>query len=390
MVQKNHYKVFILFLLYFFIIDSLEIVLPLHFKEIGMATSLIGLIFSLANILRFICTITFLQKNIHEVVNVLIVFLLILTGLITYILLENIWILLIISIIIFSTKSTFNITLNPFIMRLTPIDSRGKIMGIRDIFLYVGSTLGIAISSFISINSFKKLYILFILISLIAILVNMKIEYDMEGKSENSLSKNNYKKNSIPIYPMNKTFIRFILYSFLASISGGYLFLLPIIGKSLNISNSHILGSFALTIAIASVFSLLGGIISDRYNNRLILICQSTFMIIIGYIFLNANTNVFYSIGVLFTSFLYIFSVTFSVYFFNSYTDEEGEYYWKKMIPVTLIADSIAPLFWAILWSNFGNTFSSFSLIIINIIIILIIIIMLKDDKEVRNIETIH
>lgn len=130
MVQKNHYKVFILFLLYFFLIDSLEIVLPLHFKEIGMATSLIGLIFSLANILRFICTITFLQKDIHEVVNVLIVFLLILTGLITYILLENIWILLIISIIIFSTKSTFNITLNPFIMRLTPIDSRGKIMGI--------------------------------------------------------------------------------------------------------------------------------------------------------------------------------------------------------------------------------------------------------------------
>lgn len=113
-------------------------------------------------------------------------------------------------------------------------------------------------------------------------------------------------------------------------------------------------------------------------------------MIIIGYIFLNANTNVFYSIGVLFTSFLYIFSVTFSVYFFNSYTDEEGEYYWKKMIPVTLIADSIAPLFWAILWSKFGNTFSSFSLIIINIIIILIIIIMLKDDKEVRNIGTIH
>ncbi|MCJ0925274.1 MFS transporter [Mammaliicoccus sciuri] len=385
MVQKNHYKVFILFLLYFFIIDSLEIVLPLHFKEIGMATSLIGLIFSLANILRFICTITFLQKDIHEVVNVLIVFLLILTGLITYILLENIWILL----IIFSTKSTFNITLNPFIMRLTPIDSRGKIMGIRDIFLYVGSTLGIAISSFISINSFKKLYILFILISLIAILVNMKIEYDMEGKSENSLSKNNYKKNSIPIYPMNKTFISFILYSFLASISGGYLFLLPIIGKSLNISNSHILGSFALTIAIASVFSLLGGIISDRYNNRLILICQAIFMIIIGYIFLNANTNVFYSIGVLFTSFLYIFSVTFSVYFFNSYTDEEGEYYWKKMIPVTLIADSIAPLFWAILWSKFGNTFSSFSLIIINIIIILIIIIMLKDDKEVCNNETI-
>lgn len=263
-------------------------------------------------------------------------------------------------------------------------------MGIWDIFLYVGSTLGIAISGFISINSLKKLYILFILISLIAILVNMKIEYDMEGKSENSLSKDNYKKNSIPIYPMNKTFISFIWYSFLASISGGYLFLLPIIGKSLNISNSHILGSFALTIAIASVFSLLGGIISDCYNNRLILICQAIFMIIIGYIFLNANTNVFYSIGVIFTSFLYIFSVTFSVYFFNSYTDEEGEYYWKKMIPVTLIADSIAPLFWAILWSKFGNTFSSFSLIIINIIIILIIIIMLKDDKEVRNIGTIH
>lgn len=384
MLHRNHFKVFLLFLLYFLIIDSLEIVAPLYFKELGMTAGLIGLIFSLANILRFLTTITFLQKNISEKFNVLIVFLMIFSAMIIFIISDNMWILFLLSVLIFSTRSTFNISLNPFIMRITPTDNRGKIMGIRDIFLYGGSTLGIAIAGLLSSNSFSGLYVSFIVFSLIAILINRNIDYKLNKESieesdSNTIGddKNNKK------YPINKKFISFLLLSFLSGISGGYLFLIPLIGKSINVSNTHILGSFAISTAIAALLSLLGGIITDRYNNRLILIIQSLFMIIIGYLFLIADSDMLYSFGILCTSLLHIFSVTFSVYFFNSFTDSEGEFYWKKMIPITLLADSIAPFLWGTVWSNFGTVYSSMGVIIINILIILVILIIFNNNESI-------
>lgn len=55
----------LLYFFYFFIVDSLEIVLPLYFQKIDIPAAVMGIIFSVANFLRFSSSILMIFKNLN-------------------------------------------------------------------------------------------------------------------------------------------------------------------------------------------------------------------------------------------------------------------------------------------------------------------------------------
>lgn len=161
----------LLYFFYFFIVDALEIVLPLYFQKIDIPAAVMGIIFSVANFLRFSSSILMIFKNLNYKTIVIFIFILLSISTLIFALSKNITFLFIMAVLVFSTRSLFNINLNPVLLYSVHSNNRGKLFGIRDVFLYGGSALGLFFCGIIVKKSFLWVFLLLSIISILALCI---------------------------------------------------------------------------------------------------------------------------------------------------------------------------------------------------------------------------
>lgn len=350
MEKIDIYKLFTLYFLYFFIVDALEITIPLYFEEIGIAATIMGLIFSLANGIRFTSSIFMIFKKYNYRIILFFIFFLLGFAALIFSLSQHYLLLTVFSILVFSTRSLFNINLNPVLLYSVSYDERGKLMGTRDIFLYSGSALGLFFCGYIVQTSFLGVFILLFVLAILSIFIICfikKDEINEDTKSHITSEKVNYK-----LIFKNKTILKFCLLGFLGSFISGNLFLVPLLGNSIGVTYEHIFYTFTGSTIIAAILSYSGGIITDKFNKKVLLVVNMIFDLVMYVFLFLADSTVLFIICLGLMSIQYIFAPVFSVFFSEFFNKEEGEIAWKILVPFMLLAEMISPILWGIIWDS--------------------------------------
>ncbi|MCR6098173.1 MFS transporter [Salipaludibacillus agaradhaerens] len=375
---------FTLYFFYFFILDALEIIIPLYLKDFGISAMYIGLIFSLANLIRFFSSIGFALKDFQIRTSLLFVFIAILSTLTVYYFVSIPIILFTFAVLLFSTRSLFNITLNPVLLYSVESKNRGKIMGVRDVFLYSGSAIGVMTAGALANYSFHFLFGLFIVISLAMIFIVYKIKPEKSEKNKSDAKH----MTRFSTYK-NPVLIKFCILGLVCSISGGGYFLIPLIGQSHGYELENILFTFAASTVIAAIFSFVGGQITDRFNKKGLLIIAQTVSVLIAFMIVFSDFLFIYYAAVLSMSLEYLFAPVFPVFFAAHFNETDGKVYWKAMIPFLLLGELISPVMWGFLWDTPLHNNVFIIIAILNILSIVLVCIMFKTYTKIPREESL-
>lgn len=135
------------------------------------------------------------------------------------------------------------------------------------------------------------------------------------------------------------------------------MFLIPLKGKSIDISSDFILYSFAGSSIIAALLSYVGGKVTDKFNRRKLFLLNLFLSFILYITIFFSSDLISFSFSVILIGILYVFAPVFPVYFFDLFEQEEGELAWGILATISLIGEMIAPLLWGVLWDNFVQNY---------------------------------
>ncbi|WP_242296882.1 MFS transporter, partial [Bacillus cereus group sp. BfR-BA-01326] len=268
--------------------------------------------------------------------------------------LKNGAVIVILSVLILSTKSPFNISANPLLAYSVSSEERGLAFGIRDVFLYAGTSFGLLFSGVLISYGFP---LIFVCLSVLMSFSFVFISY-LSGGAKNSKN-NKYESIFSKINKIKEKKNLFIccVVAFLAAFSSGVMFLIPLKGKSIDISSDFILYSFAGSSIIAALLSYVGGKVTDKFNRRKLFLLNLFLSFILYITIFFSSDLISFSFSVILIGILYVFAPVFPVYFFDLFEQEEGELAWGILATISLIGEMIAPLLWGVLWDNFVQNY---------------------------------
>ncbi|WP_242312751.1 MFS transporter [Bacillus cereus group sp. BfR-BA-01402] len=352
-VKKDIGLMWGIFFVYFFVIDAYEALLPLYLKEIGIGASILGGIVFFANLIRILSSVlvAYIGDAKRTIFFTMIILFLSISSLIF---LKNGAVIVILSVLILSTKSPFNISANPLLAYSVSSEERGLAFGIRDVFLYAGTSFGLLFSGVLISYGFP---LIFVCLSVLMSFSFVFISY-LSGGAKNSKN-NKYESIFSKINKIKEKKNLFIccVVAFLAAFSSGVMFLIPLKGKSIDISSDFILYSFAGSSIIAALLSYVGGKVTDKFNRRKLFLLNLFLSFILYITIFFSSDLISFSFSVILIGILYVFAPVFPVYFFDLFEQEEGELAWGILATISLIGEMIAPLLWGVLWDNFVQNY---------------------------------
>ncbi|ONG71194.1 hypothetical protein BKK42_04290 [Bacillus cereus] len=352
-VKKDIGLMWGIFFVYFFVIDAYEALLPLYLKEIGIGASILGGIVFFANLIRILSSVlvAYIGDAKRTIFFTMIILFLSISSLIFF---KNGAVIVILSVLILSTKSPFNISANPLLAYSVSSEERGLAFGIRDVFLYAGTSFGLLFSGVLISYGFP---LIFVCLSVLMSFSFVFISY-LSGGAKNS-KKNKYESIFSKINKIKEKKNLFIccVVAFLAAFSSGVMFLIPLKGKSIDISSDFILYSFAGSSIIAALLSYVGGKVTDKFNRRKLFLLNLFLSFILYITIFFSSDLISFSFSVILIGILYVFAPVFPVYFFDLFEQEEGELAWGILATISLIGEMIAPLLWGVLWDNFVQNY---------------------------------
>lgn len=185
-VKKDIGLMWGIFFVYFFVIDAYEALLPLYLKEIGIGASILGGIVFFANLIRILSSVlvAYIGDAKRTIFFTMIILFLSISSLIFF---KNGAVIVILSVLILSTKSPFNISANPLLAYSVSSEERGLAFGIRDVFLYAGTSFGLLFSGVLISYGFP---LIFVCLSVLMSFSFVFISY-LSGGAKNS-KKNKY------------------------------------------------------------------------------------------------------------------------------------------------------------------------------------------------------
>lgn len=326
-------KINILFLLFFMSYDSMTVTIPLYITNLKVGVSYYGTIMAITLIIRGLIAIPISHLEISNKFKILnFVMLINLLTLIILMLVEN-FILTFLGFIVFlSSVSVLNVIVNPILASISPKDNYGISFGIRDIFLFSGSAIGLFITGIIKkFSDYQNIFLFNLILLIFIIILIFIIKRDFENlnfykEKSKSLNESNSSKQNLNIKEKlkknlsfiknDKNFIYYCIVCSLLTIATTGLTYIPLIAKEYNISEQNIYNTMSTSLIISALLSILGGKIIDKNNKKKVYLLY-IFMLFVSYICLGLNNKALFLLG------MFIYSLTVAldnisqVYFFQ-------------------------------------------------------------------------
>ncbi len=372
-IVKKNFLIFVLFFIFFLFYDNLVFTIPFLLKDNNISLRYFGYILAGGTILRSILGGYLSNKGD----NLKIKFYLYSIGIITAFLaffFENIIFLTIFFILVISVATTFNITLNPIISRINKNDNLGIVFGVRDVFLYMGSGLGLAAAGYLLKNGFDSIIKFNLIMGIILLLFSIYFFVTISKNNKIVLKETiQYKYKDVI---KDKDITQYLFLTIVFTLAGGAISFLPLFGEEIEINKRLIYYIFSGSIFISAFFSLVGGYLIDKFNRKGMYLLYILAYIII-YISLLFNNKILFYIAVFFYTFNMIIANVLPSYFFENYNDN----YWGLVSTVSLISGSFIDIFIGYFWSD-RKEFIIYFMLTLSILSFLLAIKILKNKND--------
>jgi nitrate/nitrite transporter NarK len=270
----------------------------------------------------------------------------------------------------------------------SPNEKLGITFGVRDVFLYAGSGIGlVVVGSLLKKTTYSNIFKLSILVFILMIIlikilnniVFLNKKAEEKGKPENieeSICETTVKLRTF-IY--DRTFLYYCIFSVFISIASSALSYVPLLGKKYQIADSSIYYIFSSSIIISALLSVLSGIIIDKFDKKKLYVGY-TFMYLLICVLLCINNKTLFITAVIINGIATGFANIAPTYFFNIFDERKAEKYWGLTSSVTLTTTSIANILWGFIW-DIQYTYVLFSGVIF-IFITFLLSFGLKNKRE--------
>lgn len=176
----------------------------------------------------------------------------------------------------------------------------------------------------------------------------------------------------------NKTTISFCVLGFLGSFISGSFFLIPYLGNEIGVSYENIFYAYTGSTVIAAIFSYFGGVITDKFSRKKLMILSMILNLLLYSFLFAANSIILFVICLLLISLQYIFSSVFPVFFSDFFNEEEGQVAWKMLVPFILAAEMIAPTIWGVIWDSSMREYTFLISVLLVLVELIFFIIIFK------------
>lgn len=266
---KEIMRVNIIFFLFFMLSDSMDVFMPLFFKSHNQSATLYGGLQTVATVFRLIVIWLLAKPQMKTKKRILLgVFSL---NIINFMMINVSaqYLTFYVFIMFIVTRTVLNMVMNPYLGRLLPNEYMGIGFGVRDVFLSAGCAAGLFVCGFLQKNLvYFTIYIITVFSILLALIVSMRFTNveDIEDEDE----EDEHLKGWSSVAPkMKVNFIIMLVIGCLVACGLEVHTYSAMIGNDFGVKAQNIYNLYASSVLITCVFSIIGGVIIDKFNSKL-------------------------------------------------------------------------------------------------------------------------
>lgn len=354
-LTKSVVIIYIAFFLYFFVEESLGIIVPLFFEERKISIVLYGTLLSFTKIARAVVVIPIsVQSTKKKMLCLKITFILDMLAFIMLINTKSIITIFVGFSCLFITTSILNVVLNPILGFSADKEHIGIVFGIRDAFLYAGCFLGLLIIGIMKTisNSTKIIWLLYCFIFGLVFFSICSLEksfsdIDKSESEEESIVQN----EKIKMKGISKELSFYLVILFLLGVGGACTNFLPLVASNIGIKESGIFYIFSTSTFISSILAISGGIVLDKFNKKFLFQTDIVLFIIILIMYIIGNKWLL-TVAILISGISTTFDNASNIYVFTNYSEEEVSRFWGLIGSINLISYSIGTFFCGIFYEK--------------------------------------
>ncbi|PWT26825.1 MFS transporter [Butyrivibrio fibrisolvens] len=347
---KEIMKVNLVFFLFFMLSDSMDVFMPLFFKNHSIPAMFYGGLQTITTVFKLIVIwlLSKPQMKAKRIILTSFIGLNMLNFMAIFFDYQHITIFVFAMFII--TRTVLNIIMNPYLGRLLPNEYMGIGFGIRDVFLSAGCALGLLICGYLQNNLMLfGIYIIVVFVMILFLILTMNFmnveDLDEEGEEEDEPL-----MGWINISPrMKVNFIIMLVIGCLISCGLEVHTYSAMIGDDLGIKAQNIYNLYASSVIITAVFSIIGGVIIDIVNSKLMYFLY-TFICFISVLVLCFKTPYAYAASLLMLGIKGVLDNVEQTYLFKGYKAYDMEKLYSVNSVISTVLNVITPLIFGYLY----------------------------------------
>lgn len=347
---KEIMKVNLVFFLFFMLSDSMDVFMPLFFKNHSIPAIFYGGLQTITTVFKLIVIwlLSKPQMKAKRIILTSFIGLNMLNFMAIFFDYQHITIFVFAMFII--TRTVLNIIMNPYLGRLLPNEYMGIGFGIRDVFLSAGCALGLLICGYLQNNLMLfGIYIIVVFVMILFLILTMNFmnveDLDEEGEEEDEPL-----MGWINISPrMKVNFIIMLVIGCLISCGLEVHTYSAMIGDDLGIKAQNIYNLYASSVIITAVFSIIGGVIIDIVNSKLMYFLY-TFICFISVLVLCFKTPYAYAASLLMLGIKGVLDNVEQTYLFKGYKAYDMEKLYSVNSVISTVLNVITPLIFGYLY----------------------------------------
>ena len=347
---KEIMKVNLVFFLFFMLSDSMDVFMPLFFKNHSIPAIFYGGLQTITTVFKLmvIWLLSKPQMKAKRIILTSFIGLNMLNFMAIFFDYQHITIFVFAMFII--TRTVLNIIMNPYLGRLLPNEYMGIGFGIRDVFLSAGCALGLLICGYLQNNLMLfGIYIIVVFVMILFLILTMNFmnveDLDEEGEEEDEPL-----MGWINISPrMKVNFIIMLVIGCLISCGLEVHTYSAMIGDDLGIKDQNIYNLYASSVIITAVFSIIGGVIIDIVNSKLMYFLY-TFICFISVLVLCFKTPYAYAASLLMLGIKGVLDNVEQTYLFKGYKAYDMEKLYSVNSVISTVLNVITPLIFGYLY----------------------------------------
>lgn len=347
---KEIMKVNLVFFLFFMLSDSMDVFMPLFFKNHSIPAIFYGGLQTITTVFKLmvIWLLSKPQMKAKRIILTSFIGLNMLNFMAIFFDYQHITIFVFAMFII--TRTVLNIIMNPYLGRLLPNEYMGIGFGIRDVFLSAGCALGLLICGYLQNNLMLfGIYIIVVFVMILFLILTMNFmnveDLDEEGEEEDEPLMG--WTNISPRMKVN--FIIMLVIGCLISCGLEVHTYSAMIGDDLGIKAQNIYNLYASSVIITAVFSIIGGVIIDIVNSKLMYFLY-TFICFISVLVLCFKTPYAYAASLLMLGIKGVLDNVEQTYLFKGYKAYDMEKLYSVNSVISTVLNVITPLFFGYLY----------------------------------------
>lgn len=341
------------YFLFFMVLDSLEVTMPLLFESRNMSIAYLGFMLTASKIARALLVIPVSRVPRSRKLKVLAVVLLVNSAALSLALATGSSPGIVVAcFLLITTTSIFNVIMNPLLAACTDQSRLGITFGVRDVFLYLGGFLGVmATGQLLRVtgDDFGGVFVAYVAVLLLLAGVLRWCLPGVNALAATAAMPDPVVPGPRCIRSLDQRFIYYLLVSGLITLGSMSLVYAPLFGRQLGMDSAWIYTVFSSHILVAALLSLFGGMIIDRCDKKRVYMFTAG-LYVLGFGLLSLGGPLPFVLGLLVLGGQAALANIDSAYLFSIFGGQDTDRYWGVVSLVSLVAGSLGVVGFGYLW----------------------------------------